>query len=534
MNLREMAATLDADVEQADQHLRDHAKEAHASLQRTSRGERAHRRASRENSQEPSAGVEDVEKNNTQRVAAWASSLESSQLDEIPEEDVQRSISDDVASHKDTDPSSFPSGMFEHSYNYERGLRRPNITVRQIEQPFLHKMWDVSKQYVQQTGDKASQLSSSLLDWTWQLLQESGRVIKDLPNSSIIPLFIHFLFVILVMAATSLILCYSYSHFICDPYTTSPVGLTLQRYCGSCVRTPDGLLNVTSGNNADLSKLSATLTNLNSQIRALELRLNDKIDTQFAKRKEDMETMRQQQSELSNRIEGLKFERTASSGDVASPVIPKINYFSPKHGALVEPRLTSPTLLSPLSFGRRVLLRLVGSTYYQTQHAETALSAWQDVGDCWCSSSALTAQDTMRLGVRTARLIYPTEIVLENYPVAGSRAPGATPKRIEIWADFEHLDSRAWMALDIRSMQGNSPIGPSWGMIGQMEYDASKEAAHVQAFRLDVNGHSNIYSAQTFVVRIVSNYGSDFTCLYRVRMHGVELDEQLTASSAGV
>lgn len=534
MNLREMAATLDAGVEQADQHLRDHAEEAHANLQRTSRGERAHRRASRENSQEPSAGVDDVEKNKTQRVAAWASSLESSQLDEIPEEDVPRSIADDVASHKDTDPSSFPSGMFEHSYNYERGLRRPNITVRQIEQPFLRKALDASKQYARQSGERASQLGSSLIDWTRQLVRECCRVVKDLPHSSIIPLFINLLFVMLMIAATSLLFCYTYSHFVCDPYTTSPVGLTLQKYCGSCVRTPSGLLNVTSGNNADLSRLSATLTNLNNQIRALELRLNDKIDTQFAKEKDDMEILRQQQSELSNRIAGLKFARTMSSGDVASPVIPKINYFSPKHGALVEPRLTSPTLLTPLSFGRRVLLRFVGSTYYQTRHAETALSAWQDVGDCWCSSSSSTDQDTMRLGVRVARPIYPTEVVLENYPVAGSRAPGATPKLIEIWADFKHLDSHAWAALDIRSLQGNSPIGPSWGMIGKMEYDASKEAAHVQAFRLDVNENSNVYYAQMFVVRVVSNYGSDFTCLYRVRMHGVELDEHLTEKSAQV
>ncbi|KIW21390.1 hypothetical protein PV08_01970 [Exophiala spinifera] len=533
MNLREIAATLDAGVEQADQHLRDHADEAHANLQRTSRGERAHRRASRENSQDPSAGIDDVEKSKTQRVAAWASSLESSQLDEIPEEDVSRSTAEDVASHKDTDPSSFPSGIFEHSYNYERGLRRPNITVRQVEQPFLRKTWAASKHYAQQSGEKASQLSSSFLDWTQQLLQESGRVVKDLPHSSIIPIFIHLLFVMLMMAATSLLFCYSYNHFVCDPYTTSPVGLALQKYCGSCVRSPDALFNVTGGNNADLSKLSATLSNLNSQIRSLELRLNDKIDTQFAKTKEDMEKLRQQQFDLSNRIAGLNLERTTSSGDVASPVIAKVNYFSPKLGALVEPRLTSPTLLTPLSIGHRVFWRLLGSAYYQTQQAEAALSAWQDVGDCWCSSPSSTDQDTMRLGVRTARLIYPKEVVLENYPVAGSRSPGATPKHIEIWADFEHLDSREWMALGIRSMQGDSPIGPTWGMIGQMEYDASKEAPHVQAFRLDVNDHSNIYSAQRFVVRVVSNYGSDFTCLYRVRMHGAELGELSTEKLGG-
>lgn len=34
-------------------------------------------------------------------------------------------MTNDDQTRQCTDPSSFPSGIFEHSYNYERGLRRP-------------------------------------------------------------------------------------------------------------------------------------------------------------------------------------------------------------------------------------------------------------------------------------------------------------------------------------------------------------------------------------------------------------------------
>ncbi|KAJ9501362.1 hypothetical protein H2202_003156 [Exophiala xenobiotica] len=525
MNLREMAETIDSGVEQAQQHLRNHVDEARANLQQDPRAERARRRASRENSREPSAGSDDVERNKTQRVAAWASSLESSQLDEIPEEN-DAAPSTPEASHKDTDPSSFPSGMFEHSYNYERGLRRPNITVRKREEPVLRKAWTTTKQYAQQSREASTEIFDSVSQWFQRLWQASGKAIRDVPDSSLVKVVTSLLSVLLVMSAASLLFCYTYSHFICDPYTTSPVGLTLQKYCGSCVRAPDTTLNFTSGSDADMSKLSATLNNMNNQMRAIELRLNDKLDSTYTHVGKDLEMLRKQHSELSNHIAGLEFGHSTSSGDVASPVIAKINFFAPNNGALVEPRLTSPTREKPLAFGRRVLLRIIASTHYQTKQPETALSPWQDVGDCWCSSSVPSEQDTMRLGVRVAEPIFPTELVVENYPTAGSLFPGATPKHIELWADFTHLDSHEWQSLNIRQMQGNSAIGPTWGLIGQMEYDASEEAPHVQAFRLDVNQHQGLYAAQSFVVRVVSNYGSDYTCLYRVRLHGVPVSGQ--------
>lgn len=521
MNLREMAATIDAGVEQAQQHLQEHIEETHANLQKESRAERAARRAS---SREGSVASDDVEKSKTQRVAAWASSLESSQLDEIPEEEGKsstRSTPDD-ATHKDTDPSSFPSGIFDHSYNYERGLRRPNVTIRR-------RGADTSLQHALKTAKTASnytrQTSSHVLTstsrWISGLFRACVTAVGELPNSPFIKVVVNLLFGLLFASAAALLFCHTYTNYVCDPYSSTAMGQTLQRYCGSCTRTPSDPLNLTSGHGADLSKLSAALSGIHSQMRAIESRLSDKIDSQYAIVDQDIGVLRRQHSELSTHLSGLKAGKSSSGGNVASPVIAKVNYFAPNNGAEVQTRLTSPTKQRPPSFIPRVLLRMAWSTLYDTRPAVTALQPWQDVGDCWCSSADPSHQDSMRLGVKVTEMIYATELVVENYPNAGTLIPGSTPKKIEVWADFAHLDSREWEELNIRQLQGVGAIGPTYALIGELEYDTSAEAAHVQAFPLAVNQDQHLYAAQTFVVRVVSNHGADYTCMYRVRMHGV-------------
>ena len=550
MNLREMADTIDAGVDEAEQHLQEHIEETHANLKKDARAERARRRASREPSEEGSVASEDAGQSRSQRVAAWASSVDNPQLNGIPEEEQEesqeleqeqqqdeddsaaRSTPDD-ASNKETEPSSFPSGVFDHSYNYERGLRKPNITIRQPQEPFLRKASIAIKDQAQRTCQTFLHAASTASAWSQRLLNSFGKAINDLPSSHLISVFTGFFFVVLFIYGASLLFCHTYRNYICDPLSTSPVSHTLQRYCGTCARsiTP---LNFTVGAGDDLSKLIQAINNINSQLHVVETRILDRVKSQQLAVSEDIDTLKRQQSELSGHVTNLKLGGSlsrATSGDVASPIIPKVNYFAPNNGALVEPRLTSPTMQKPLAFAQRVLLRLFFSTRYVTKPPITALSSWQDVGDCWCASSAPNSAhvqaDTMRLGVKVTEMIYPTEVVVENHPTGGSLLPRSTPRIVEIWADFEHLDSREWAALNIRQMQGESgsPIGPTYALIGKMEYDASSEASHVQAFPLDVNQGNLAYAAQNFVVRATENHGAEYTCLYRVRLHGISVFE---------
>jgi hypothetical protein len=543
-----MAETIDAGVDQAEQHLQNHMEETRANLQKDAREERARRRASREPSQEGSVASDDPEQSRSKRVAAWASSVDNPQLNGISEEDQDRQEDEqeedespargtpDDASDRGTDPSSFPSGMFDHSYNYERGLRKPNITIRQPQESFARKISNALEERAQSARRASSQTAASIWAWLQRLLKAIGESVNNLPSSPLISIMTTLLFSLLFIGGASLLFCYTYNNYVCDPLSTSLLGQTLQRCCGTCTRSPGGgPLNFTLGGGNDLSKLSAAINNINNQLRDLERRINDKVDSQHAAVDKGIDALQRQHSELSSYVANLRLGGRSNplSGDVASPVIPKVNYLAPNNGAVVEPRLTSPTMQRPVAFVQRVLLRVFLSTRYVSKPPVTALSPWQDVGDCWCASSAPGTDaehdqtDMMRLGVTVTEMIYPTEVVVENYPSGGSLLPGSTPKVIELWADFGHLDSREWKSLNIRQMQSESgsPIGPTFALVGRMEYDASGEASHVQAFPLDVNQGSLAHAAQNFVVRVTENYGAEYTCLYRVRLHGVPVFE---------
>ncbi|KIW81950.1 hypothetical protein Z517_04976 [Fonsecaea pedrosoi CBS 271.37] len=556
MNLTEMAETIDVGVEQAQQHLQNHIEETQANLQKDPRAERARRRASRENSREASVASDDAEKHRTQRVAAWASSLDDNRLNGIPEESQEsvrleaenddgsyesasRSIPDDD-SNKGTDPSSFPSGIFDHSYNYERGLRKPQITIRERKDPWFRKAWNGSKHSAQELRQRSSDFFHLILDWWIRLWRASGRAIRSILNSPLVAISMSIFFALVFVGGASFLLCHTYTNFVCDPLSTSSAGLTLQKFCGRCTRSPSiESLNLTAGNRNDLSKLTAAIQNINQQLGILETRLTDKLDSQYATVGKDIESLKRQYSELSNQMGGLRpgDESGTLPGNVPSPIIRKVNYFAPSNGAMIDLKLTSPTMQKPRPFLHRLLLRILLSAHYVTKPPLEALTPWHDVGDCWCAAAVEGSDpgpedDLMRLGVTVTEMIYPTEVLLENYPSTGSLLPGSTPKTIELWADFEHLDSLEWEKLNIRSMQGvtGSPLGPTYALIGKMEYDVSNEASYTQAFPLDVNQGSLAYPAQNFVVRVTENYGAEFACLYRVRLHGVPLSG--TRSSA--
>jgi hypothetical protein len=566
MTLREMAATIDAGVDQAEEQIKQHLEESRANLQKEARSDRARRRASRDNSREGSVGSEDREQSKSRQVAAWASSLEdvdNAPLDNIQEE--PQELNDDTpqyadeeeqeaqeqeddndsdvdhdpgdASNKETDPSSFPSGIFDHSYSYERGLRKPNVTVRKGQEPVFGMVSNMIKQQAQHTMQLSSAIVSSVLEWIRRLLESIGASIKDIPSSPLIGVTTTILFTLLVISTASLLFCSIFTNLLCDADSVSPVSQTLQRYCGGCARSTSPIsipFNLSGSPGADAAQFDAFLNKINKQIRSLEARIQEHVDSQYASVDKNIDVLKKQHAELSTHIANLKVSGQPSTvgGDVASPVIPKINYFAPNNGARINPRLTSPTSQKPLGFYQRVLLRVFLSARYVTKGPTTALEPWQDVGDCWCASTTpgepQDQMDTMRLGVVAPEMIYPTEVVIENYPSGGSIIPGSAPYTIELWADFDHLDSREWEGLNVRAMQGEqgSPIGSTYALVGKMQYDATAEASHVQSFALDVNQRSRLaYAAKNYVVRVPENHGAHYTCLYRVRLHGVPVFE---------
>jgi len=541
MNLKEMAETIDAGVRQAEKHFQDHAADTEATLQADQRHDGTRQRTSKDRSRDGSVDSDNLDTRKSERVAAWASSLDSSQIEQIPDETSERDQgTPEVNSPRDTEPSSFPSGISNHSYNYERGLRRPRVQVQSRGPSLPQKTWNLSKRSFASAYHTFLHLVGITGDWFLRLGRTCWRAIGELPESTVVVGGTKVLFSLCLVAATSVLFCYMYTTLLCVPLSTSTLSLGLQKFCGSCARPLAPAFNLTDGDRQDLSKLSMVLSNINSQIRLIESRLSDKFDSKYAVIEADIDALRRQQIHITNLMALLGSQQSSiSSNNIPSPLIPKVNFFAPSNGALVDPRRTSPTRQKPFPLPQRVIMRMLGMTKYQARPPITALEAWQDVGDCWCSSDAAPEHDSVRLGVTVKELIYPTELVIEHYPSAGSLNPDSAPRIVEIWADFDHLDGLEWQQLNIRSMQASQTpqesnkdiddelyhdhlsLGPTYALVGRAEYDASTYANHVQAFRLDVNQDYLRHYAQHFVVRVVRNYGAAHTCLYRVRLHGV-------------
>ncbi|RMZ76502.1 hypothetical protein DV738_g4928, partial [Chaetothyriales sp. CBS 135597] len=346
---------IDADVEDALGRFQDAARPAQQDLDAPS--SRTRRKTSRGLSREPSV---DPEKEKSSRVAAWADSVES-----------------------DTEPSSFPSGIFDASYNFERGLRKPRYQAaspRPSQGPgVFERIQGVSRSVAEGASDRIAGIVTTSVDLGKRGLDITSRAIVDFLQSTIFVTALKLFLTICIFAGSTMLFCFISSRLACDVHSGSSM---LTQLCGPC------------------------------------------------------------------------------SDGVASPLLPKVNFFAPSNGAIVDPRRSSPTKAKAMSLIKRATLRALGITQTVAKGPLTALEPWQDVGDCWCAASR-DQGDYIRLHVTTQHYIYPTELVLEHFPLSGSLNPGTTPKHLELWASVAALSDDERTRLKRIAADDPSPCTPT-------------------------------------------------------------------------
>lgn len=297
-------------------------------------------------------------------------------------------------------------------------------------------------------------------------------------------------------------------------------------------------------------------------------------------------------SSLSSELSSVISEQALSNAPGSRPTdlavhrnpVHKVNFLSVPMGALIDPSKTSPTLGSKVGSAARAFLWFANppQAIVQTpQHPLSALSPWQEVGDCWCSASR---GGSTQLSVLLGRDIVAEELVVEHVPLGSTLQPEAAPRTIELWARFKvsphkspvvakHIagaqpgrggffsmfgdatvspeppatrvpSSRetglgGFLIPGIGSLHGlimdllrrsnpNEPesaysddpiLGQNFYRIGKVEYDIHSPD-NVQTFKLNTIVDVSTIRVDKVVFRVTSNWGAKHTCIYRFKLHG--------------
>ncbi len=132
------------------------------------------------------------------------------------------------------------------------------------------------------------------------------------------------------------------------------------------------------------------------------------------------------------------------------------------------------------------------------------------------------------MGIHLSKPIIPTDLTVEHIPreIAHSDSFKSAPRKIQAWAIFGQAQLFRWPDSQEQFEKLIRQPNPSLAvLLAEFEYDI--QASPIQTFPipLDVVTHLRKMNSkvENAVFRIQSNWGEEqYSCLYRVRIHGVE------------
>lgn len=188
------------------------------------------------------------------------------------------------------------------------------------------------------------------------------------------------------------------------------------------------------------------------------------------------------------------------------------NYFSPGTGAYIEPRLTSTTFSDRSHSLPRIFQQWALASLRNPPKA--ALQDWNQPGDCWCSAPDSSRKGQVQLAVSLGRPMTPRQVTIEHVPI--SMVPGgdisSAPRDIEFWVETAEPAEPNLDRAPTLCQEGP----PGWQCLGTFKYNIHDEN-YFRTFELTSKPSSPISKA---MLRVMTNWGADHTCLYQVRLHG--------------
>lgn len=295
---------------------------------------------------------------------------------------------------------------------------------------------------------------------------------------------------------------------------------------------------------------------------------------------EDMAQLANRISVVSKDVSRLNDERQVTIVRPIPEIEPRINFLSFGLGTRVDRKLTSPSVGIRRTLPRRLYEILGGKRLPQPNPPETALEAWDDVGDCWCGAPSKNGQGQLQLALELGQRAILDEVVVEHISATASPDPSVAPREMELWVQFKPFRGQqpakatatetaftsesihkktGWFGLFQSSTASSSSsssssskpfpsslssildsilktlhqaypsdpetayandrlLGPTYFRLGKWEYDRAGSA--IQHFALDALIDYPMLRVDKVVIRVKSNWGGNHTCLYRVKVHG--------------
>lgn len=152
------------------------------------------------------------------------------------------------------------------------------------------------------------------------------------------------------------------------------------------------------------------------------------------------------------------------------------------------------------------------------------------IGQCWAIPGR-----SAQLGLRVSQLMHPTHVTIDHIPMEIAADVGLAPRTMVLWGALDGANTRKMSHDNIIGALRVAPpalvdrqnprvtCGHTYTLLASFEYDI-RASSHIQTFPLasyviDLDLYFGV-----FVLDILDNWGSNSTCLYRVRIHGDPLD----------
>jgi len=217
--------------------------------------------------------------------------------------------------------------------------------------------------------------------------------------------------------------------------------------------------------------------------------------------------------------------------------IAKADFALHSGGAVVIPSLTSDTHeIRPQGVRQHVIGYLTGHGYALGRPPITALHHETHIGHCWPFKG-----DQGQLGVTLSRIIRIEEISIDHVARDIAWDMFSAPRKMEVWGLVEGTSNfakvAAWDAARTKAgeeimMQPRSlPQSARYVRIAEFEYDVKAPDA-VQTFPVEEEVHRTGMDFGIVVLRVLNNWGQEFTCLYRFRVHGQMITAEEDASES--